>query len=46
MILAINLGLTYYSFTTKTDVTILGSVLFMLSMELMLLGILSMYIYN
>lgn len=46
MILAVNLGLTYYSFTTKTDVTIIGSVLFMLSMELMLLGILTMFMYN
>lgn len=46
MTLGVTLSLTYYAMTTKTDVTMMGATMFILSMVLLLFGLLTMIFAN
>ena len=46
MTLGVVLSLTYYALTTKTDVTMMGSTLFILSMVVFMFGIMSFFFQN
>jgi len=45
MTLGMVLSLTYYALTTKTDVTMMGATLFILSMAFLMFGIFTMFFH-